>query len=123
MSVSDDRLTRKTAQNLAKAKNVLEKEEQFKRTGRSRSKRRGPEEPRYMDSTVSFRAKSPRRKTKSENKKPLPFLAGSADNNLARYQGIEPESTDIGKKKYYVKIIIINYLFSDSRNVTTNFRR
>jgi len=95
MSVSDDRLTRKTAQNLAKAKNVLEKEEQFKRTGRSKSKRRGPEEPRYMDSTVSFRAKSPRRKTKSKNKKPLPFLAGSADNNLARYQGIEPESTDI----------------------------
>lgn len=98
MSTADDRLTRKTAANLAKAKSVLEKEESFKRTGRSRSKRRGPEEPRYMDSTVSFRAKSPRRKTKTKNsKKPLPFLAGTADNNLARYQDVEPQATEIGE--------------------------
>lgn len=92
MSTADDRLTRKTALNLAKAKTVLEKEQTFRR---SRSAKRKSDDPRYMKSTVSFRAKSPMRRAKSAKpKKPLPFLTGRDDTNLARYA---IESTDIGK--------------------------
>jgi len=81
MSTVDDRLTRKTAENLTKAKLTLEKEQR-----RSRSARRRNDDPRYMSSTISFRAKSPQRRPKSaKQKKPLPFLAGTADTNLARY--------------------------------------
>ena len=39
-----------------------------------------------MDSTISFRAKSPVRKTRSKKKtKKLPFLTGTDDNNMTHY--------------------------------------
>jgi len=90
MSAVDERLTRKTAENLSRAKLTLERET----ARRSRSARRRSDlEPKYMASTISFRAKSPQRqmRSKAKTKKALPFLAGTADSNLARYQ---PENTE-----------------------------
>ena len=86
MANCDDRLTRKTALNLAKAKSTLEASQTFQR--RSRSAKRTSNDPRYMESTVSFRAKSPQRRpksAKSKSKKPLPFLTGQDESNLVRF--------------------------------------
>ena len=59
------------------------------------AKRTSNNDPRYMKSTVSFRAKSPQRRAKSAKpKKTLPFLTGKDDCNLARYT---TQRTDIGK--------------------------
>ena len=38
-----------------------------------------------MDSTVSFRAKSPVRRQKKKTKNKIPFLAGKDDNNMVAY--------------------------------------
>ena len=53
---------------------------------RPRSPKRKAVDPPYMDSTISFRAKSPVRKTRSKKKtKKLPFLTGTDDNNMTHY--------------------------------------
>jgi len=77
MSMTDDRMTRKTAQNLSRA---------IASQRRPRSPKRKAVDPPYMDSTISFRAKSPVRKTRSKKKtKKLPFLTGTDDNNMTHY--------------------------------------
>ena len=94
MSMTDDRMTRKTAQNLSRAiasqryndherHLILNKPFDFRRP---RSPKRKTVDPPYMDSTISFRAKSPVRKTRSKKKtKKLPFLTGTDDNNMTHY--------------------------------------
>jgi len=77
MSMTDDRMTRKTAQNLSRA---------IATQRRPRSPKRKAIDPPYMESTISFRAKSPVRKTRSKKKtKKLPFLSGTDDNNMTHY--------------------------------------
>ena len=52
---------------------------------RARSPKRAQQNPPYMDSTVSFRAKSPERRKKTKASKPRPFLAGTDEHNMVNY--------------------------------------
>ena len=72
MSKSDDRLTRTAAKNLQQAIEVLlfgDKcvnfilQTQQSRKSRSRSALRRADDPRFMNTTISFRAKSPDRRS------------------------------------------------------------
>ena len=92
MSMTDDRMTRKTAQNLSRAiatqryKDIYFINALKFNLRRPRSPKRKAVDPPYMDSTISFRAKSPVRKTRSKKKtKKLPFLTGTDDNNMTHY--------------------------------------
>ena len=50
---------------------------------RARSPKRSVRDPTYMDSTISFRAKSPTRRERK--KKVKPFLAGTDEHNMVNY--------------------------------------
>jgi predicted nucleic acid-binding Zn ribbon protein len=76
MSKSDQRLTRKNAQNLARA---------IESQRRPRSPIRSNTDPRFMHSTVSFRAKSPTRQKRKSKKKKIPFLTGNDTHNVAPF--------------------------------------
>ena len=52
---------------------------------RPRSPTRSNTDPRFMHSTVSFRAKSPTRQKRKSKKKKIPFLTGNDTDNVAPF--------------------------------------
>jgi len=74
MSSTDPRWTHITEGNKQRA-------QQSQR--RARSPRRSCRDPTYMDSTISFRAKSPDRR--KQKKKIKPFLTGTDEHNMVNY--------------------------------------
>jgi len=74
MNESETRWTHTTAGNRERA---------LQSQRRARSPKRSQRDPSYMDSTVSFRAKSPERR--KQKKKVKPFLAGTDEHNMANY--------------------------------------
>jgi len=107
MSKTDDRLTRTAAKNLQQAI-----ETQQSRTSRSRSAVRRADDPRFMDTTVSFRAKSPERRVKSakkSTKKPLPFVGANDNHNLARYTSTYTETKAPPAKSRHTTVTDLDY--------------